>query len=152
MNTPQPAIFGVAPVHRNAAIRRMTEGIQAGKNSVPPAVRTPSIGCLLCQKTPNKRRQSGVYGWVKCKAGGKKEFYIHHLALLAAGRDEELHKVFEDSQQVSHRCHRSRCFEAKHLIVESGEDNRDRNECRGKDNTHKCPHHPPCILPPPAQE
>src|SRR5690606_421699 len=89
---------------------------------------TNSIGCLLATKTPNKGENTG---WVKCKVGGQRmEYYVHHLTLIVAGRKDEL-RGFVEGKQASHLCHNRCCFRASHLVVEDGEANRARNQCRG---------------------
>lgn len=132
------------------AINRMKAGY--GKYFVPAT--TNSTGCLLATKTPNKGEKTG---WVKCKVGGQRtEYYIHHLALIVANRQDELRGLI-DGKQVSHLCHNRCCFKASHLIVEDAEDNRGRNRCRGwtwitcpcgcDHKFNLCPHNPQCILP-----
>lgn len=113
-----------------------------------------STGCLLAAKTPNKGEKAG---WVKCKVGGQRtEYYIHHLALIAANRQQDLQGVSE-GKQVSHLCHNRTCFQPDHLVVEDAKVNRERNKCQGwtwitcpcgcNYKFNPCTHSPQCILP-----
>ena len=117
--------------------------------------KTNSIGCKLAQKQPNKGKDSG---WVKCKLSGQKpEYYIHHLALIAADRSSELENIKEEKKQVSHLCHNRICYEHTHLVVEKAEMNLNRNKCHGwtwitcpcgcEYKFNPCTHQPQCILP-----
>ena len=132
-----------------SALERLEKG---HKKSFGPC-QTNSIGCKLCQKSRNK----GGTGWVKCKvvkSKSKKEFYIHHLALIAAGRVGELKG---SPYQVSHLCHQPTCFNPEHLVVETREENLARNRCIGWTwltcpcpcgvKFNPCTHIPKCILP-----
>ena len=48
------------------------------------------------------------------------QFYMHHIALIADGRLAELERAHRKSgNDVSHLCHNTRCFNPKHLVVES---------------------------------
>jgi len=127
--------------------------IQNGYKSYYGPATTNETGCLLAGKMGNKGRDEG---WPKCKVGGSRaEFYVHHLALIAAGRKDEL-RGLNNGKQVSHLCHHRNCFNASHLIVEDGEANRERNKCHGwtwiecpcgcKYSFNPCKHSPQCIL------
>lgn len=57
---------------------------------------------------------------------------VHQIALVAAGRRQELYRTLipyklKDERElkytVSHRCHNKHCFNEKHLIVEPLGDN-----------------------------
>ncbi len=133
-----------------AAIQRLTNGYSYYYG---PAT-SNSCACLLASKQPNKGPEAG---WVKCKVGGsKKEYYIHHLALLNANRKIELQGLLQ-GKQVSHLCHQRTCFNPEHLIVEDAEANRDRTRCKNwkwvccpcgcNHKFNPCTHSPQCILP-----
>lgn len=164
-------IFNLTEQDITATLFKLKQGYGKGKNQVYPAIYVPTTGCLLCRKTPNKTRQRGEstsYGWVKCKVGrknksnnGKKvlqqrEYYIHHLALLGAGRKEELEHTYTKQYQVSHLCHNPACFNDKHLIIETPTANQQRNMCKGWQSItcpcgcgytfNPCPHTPQCII------
>lgn len=88
-------------------------------------------------------------------------WFLHHMALVAEGRGHELLAASliegdagDAEYQVSHLCHNGKCFNPAHLVVETGADNRSRNNCAGhvdldiRDHTgqstvaivHQCPH------------
>jgi hypothetical protein len=130
------------------AILKQQQGYTSGGTRIAPA-QINSVSCHLSNKAQNR-----VGGYVKLKlTSGGTEYYLHHLALIAVGRGEEMRT---NGHQVSHLCHNCNCFNAEHLIVESGEANRDRNKCQGW-TWIKCPHGelfnpchqhtPKCILP-----
>nr|QCT85682.1 putative homing endonuclease [uncultured Rhizophydiales] len=99
--------------------------------------------------------------------------YLHHIALIAADRKNELKAVVATNKslsqndhnrlQVSHLCHNSYCVNHNHLVVEAAKDNLARNSCKGSHNIqffiagdeyiwNGCPHrksplHKHCILP-----
>lgn len=136
-------------------VRAALDRVKNGYQSYYGPATTNSIGCLLAEKQPNKGKEEG---WVKCKVtGSRTEYYIHHLALVDAGRADDL-KGLLNGKQVSHLCHNRVCFNADHLVVEDAETNRDRNKCRSW-SWVTCPcgcnhkfnpcttHDPKCILP-----
>ena len=145
----QKNILNLDPADVSEALNRVEEGY---KSYYGPAS-SNSIGCLLANKASNKPFRAG---WVKCKVGGqRKEYYVHHLALIPAGRGGELRGLLK-KKQVSHLCHQRTCFNASHLIVEDRKTNQDRTKCRGwtwikapkgKHKFNPCQHHPQCILP-----
>lgn len=58
--------------------------------------------------------------------------WLHQLALIGAGRREELYGALKGSgKEVSHLCHNAACFNPNHLVVEPAADNKDRNTCHG---------------------
>lgn len=129
------------------ALSRMKNGFTRGNKVVFPKAERLPTGCLLCQKKGNKSTADRSRGWIKCKVGSssKREYYIHHLALLAADRGAELgqvfigrnpDQVFTDRKQVSHLCHNPICFNEEHLIVETASENLERNMCKGWKNDH----------------
>lgn len=138
------------------AIDRQKAGYRKGKLVYYGPMKTNSISCWLSQKSTNKK---GDKGYIKCKLPGatgpnrRKEEYIHILSIIADGRSTDLCT----SKQVSHLCHNPKCFNPKHLIVESQANNLDRNKCKGwtwikypnsGDLTfNPCQHKPQCILP-----
>lgn len=153
-------IFSLSKEDIEAALDRIRNGYTPYYG---PAT-TNSLSCVLAAKTPNKSpkkklatEENIAQGWVKCKVGGQRtEYYVHHLALIAAGRKEELLKKSKDDH-VSHLCHQRTCFNAAHLVVESSKKNRDRNKCIGwtyincpcpcNHKFNPCNHIPQCILP-----
>lgn len=162
-------IFNLTEQDITATLLRLEQGYGKGKNQVYPAISVPTTGCLLCRKTPNKTRQqrdkSTPYGWVKCKVGKKnncngrkaqREYYVHHLALLRAGRRDELERAYAKQHQVSHLCHNPACFNDKHLIIETPAANQQRSMCKGWQPVtcpcgcghtfNPCPHTPQCVI------
>lgn len=136
-----------------SAIKRLTDGYTGFYG--PATIN--STNCLLANKATNKK---GDKGWVKCKVsnGQRNEIYVHRLALVAAERTDDISKLMIDGNQVSHLCHQSTCFESSHLIVETKNENLDRNKCHGwqwikcpccKLYLNPCQHTPRCILPKP---
>jgi len=154
-------IFSLSKEDIEAALDRLRKGFPSFYG---PAT-TNSLSCVLAAKTPNKSpkkrpatEETIAHGWVRCKVGGQKpEYYAHHLALIVAGRKEELLKKEQRRSSVSHLCHQRTCFNAAHLVVESSEKNRDRNKCIGwtyitcpcpcNHKFNACKHTPQCILP-----
>lgn len=63
---------------------------------------------------------------------GIKKMYMHHLALIADGRVNELGWCTQASKkfQVSHLCHNGGCVNPGHLMVEESTLNKDRNSCQ----------------------
>lgn len=117
-----------------------------------PATTNPT-GCKLAQKAKNK----GTTGWVKMKVSGcgRCEYYIHHLALVAAGRTADVELIVMGTHQASHRCHNPNCYEATHIVAEPMELNIARSMCKGWTwvrcacglRRNPCKHTPRCILP-----
>lgn len=64
---------------------------------------------------------------------GIAKFYLHHLALIAFDRADELGWVSAGDKlfQISHLCHNPGCFNGAHLLVEESDRNKDRNTCQG---------------------
>ena len=144
----------------NVSMQKATECInrlRLGYNEVPKAITVSDTGCLLAAKARNK----GAKGWIKMKipgSGDRQEHYIHHLALIAAGRRTELEDARNRSLQVSHLCHNPACFNEKHLIIELQAENLQRNKCKGwtwiahpaapeLGTFNPCQHLVKCILP-----
>lgn len=96
---------------------------------------------------------------------GIKKMYLHHLALVADDRRDELSWCTQANNifQVSHLCHNGGCFNPRHLLVEESERNKARNSCQGHEiieysgwgpmRYNPCPHggerreYVKCILP-----
>lgn len=79
---------------------------------------------------------ANTYSLVKGKERTKidiKKMYLHHLALIAAERLDELRWCSQANNrfQVSHLCHNNGCFDPRHLIVEEADRNKARNSCQG---------------------
>ncbi|KAK9493432.1 zinc-binding loop region of homing endonuclease-domain-containing protein [Lipomyces doorenjongii] len=87
---------------------------------------------------------------------------LHQLAVIATNRGDELMMTMDRSGRsrfdVSHLCHNGKCFNPKHLIVESSTNNLRRRSCNGHKvitygnfTYHPCPHDEvdkmKCILP-----
>jgi hypothetical protein len=73
---------------RLSDVRDAVNRVKNGYQSYYGPASTNSTGCLIAAKTPNKADKTG---WVKCKVGGgRKEYYIHHLALVNSKRGDEL--------------------------------------------------------------
>lgn len=116
---------------------------------------TNLLNCKLSQKCPNKGRTKG-YVKIKITGRGRKEYYLHHLALIANGRGAELSLLLSGSHQVSHLCHQPNCFNPDHLKVETAAYNLQRSHCQGLVVIAKCPscshtfspckHEPRCML------
>lgn len=64
---------------------------------------------------------------------GLQKMYMHHLALVGAGRRAELSRCTQANSifQVSHLCHNGGCYNPDHLVVEESWRNKDRNSCQG---------------------
>ena len=64
---------------------------------------------------------------------GIKKIYLHHLALIADDRLDELSWCTQANNifQVSHLCHNPGCFNPAHLKVEESARNKARNSCQG---------------------
>jgi len=88
--------------------------------------------------------------------------FLHQVAAVAAGYGGQLLSTAADhsAYQVSHLCHHPGCFNPAHIVVESCELNKARNECAGSYIVHcqcgavyhPCTHgqeelHLVCILP-----
>lgn len=83
---------------------------------------------------------------------GIKKMYLHHLALIADNRRDELEWCTQANNlfQVSHLCHNGGCFNPEHLRVEESDRNKARNSCQGHEiieysgwgpmRYHPCPH------------
>jgi len=114
-------------------------------------------GCFIPHKVPRSDgyvRYSITAGSAKTAFGPsakevERTFYLHHLAWYATG-----HKMpVPRKEHLSHLCSDSRCFNVKHLIVETPEVNNSRKNCGylvtcpcGCNHTFvACPHSPPCI-------
>ncbi len=118
------------------------------------AATTNEIGCHIAEKATNKTFK---IGYVKCKVEGRREYYIHHLALLDANRHQDLANIYLNKGfHISHLCHNTRCFNPDHLIAEISSANIGRNTCQSQTwiscpcCEHKfnpCRHSPQCILP-----
>ena len=137
------AIFRVSVTDVTAAIDRLIRGYKQGDRVIFGPARHKRIGCLLAKKATNKGRGKG---YIKMKAGARRrEFYAHHLVLLANGREMDLVKLHtKRNWQVSHRCHNRSCIESTHLVVEPRKVNLQRNDCRRR--SRQCRHDPPCIF------
>lgn len=88
---------------------------------------TNNTQCILTRcglHRPNGYPQITIFSWTgrKCSVKG------HHLTY--ALYNYEKYKVRGD-REISHRCHNSRCINSWHLRLDTGEDNRDRNKCKG---------------------
>lgn len=113
-------------------------------------------GCYI----PNKQPRGDGYVRFSVTAGssvsafgktcGERTFYIHHLAWYATGRP-----IPKDSrsEQISHLCADSRCFNIDHLIIETPKQNNSRKNCKVivtcpcpcKHTFFVCEHVPMCI-------
>lgn len=82
--------------------------------------------------------------------------YIHHMALLAYGRITDLYDLADNhGLQASHLCHESDCFNPDHIVIESSQSNKRRNDCKASWKLlyeggcyNPCPHTVQCILEP----
>jgi hypothetical protein len=116
-------------------------------------------GCFIGLSGINKWGYSTIQPAVENPQSGQEKYktvYLHRLAWTARNNQNP-----PTNAQVSHLCNNPPCFNADHLTIESGEENRDRRFCKGQ---IKCPHHffkvvmdmcthsPKCISPPPARE
>jgi hypothetical protein len=135
---------------------------------------TSSLGCWEADTVPV--HQNGYKGinlaHTKSRVRGRTteniglpKLYMHHLALIADGRRDELSRCTQANSifQVSHLCHNGGCFNPAHLRVEEAARNRARNSCQGHEiveysgigpmRYHPCPHggesnaYYRCILP-----
>ncbi|KAJ8096646.1 zinc-binding loop region of homing endonuclease-domain-containing protein [Lipomyces tetrasporus] len=91
--------------------------------------RTTSLGCWESGKKPHH----GGYAVVTVRAGEKViSPGLHQMALIASGRHDELRQTLHGhSYDVSHLCHNRKCFNSDHLVVESRQNNRNRQACNG---------------------
>lgn len=135
-----PEIISLDPIIVEASLKKLTRQFPPEKNAK---------GCKITTKAPKER-------YVKAKIHGssdRKEWYLHHLALIAVGRSSEL----EANKHVSHLCGESRCYNPEHLCVETPTENANRKSCSAVKTFIKCPccehkfnpcqHGPPrCIL------
>lgn len=127
-----------------------------------------SLGCI-----EHSLQKNEPYAKVNLRNYNLGNQYLHHIALIAAGRRDELKAVIATNQhlkqndanrlQVSHLCHKSHCINHQHLVVETARDNLARNSCKGMSMLqffiageeyvlNVCPHRSPpiskhCILP-----
>lgn len=78
----------------------------------------------------NTKSQADGAGDVKI---GLRKVYLHHLALIADDRRDELGWCTQANNlfQVSHLCHNGGCFNPAHLKVEESWRNKQRNSCQG---------------------
>lgn len=160
---PTPAVLRLMvdnPEAVHSSLAQMTEGYQSGGWTIQPAIELPT-GCRLAQKTANKK---AGFGWVKMKPpglGGRAEYYVHHLTVVAGAEDAasyaQVKELLLKGNQFSHRCHQPRCFAEGHIVLESEADNLARTVCKGTTwvvcpcgcghEFNPCPHAPQCILP-----
>jgi hypothetical protein len=88
-------------------------------------------GCHIAKKAPRRDgyvRWSITKGSTKAAFGevmGEKTFYLHHLAWYATGYQMPRPKI----EHLSHLCGDSRCFNPKHLCIESPTANNSRKNC-----------------------
>ena len=119
----------ITPAHaRDLLLQRRTEittGIQCWVAGNEPA---HDNGYKAINLANTKSRADGP----DVKIGIKK-MYLHHLALIADDRMDELSWCTQANNifQVSHLCHNGGCFNPAHLKVEESARNKDRNSCQG---------------------
>lgn len=111
---------------RNVSIEEVTQVSAARTLQRLPDVKTTEKGCQVAGK-----KSGHANGYVKAKPAdmnAANEFYLHHLALVAAGRRNELARIRQGSDfECSHICHNTACFNAEHLVVEASSINKQRN-------------------------
>lgn len=102
-----------------------------------------SKGCFIPRKKPRsdgyvrfsvpKGHSVRAFGYV-C---GERTFYIHQLAWYSNG-----YQVPDDSNrmQLSHLCSDPRCFNVKHLVLETPKENNSRKNCTGVAECPNCSH------------
>ena len=102
----------------------------------------PELGCWVASNEPAHdngykavnlaNTKSRVEGRTQETIGIRK-MYLHHLALIAADRRDELSWCTQANNifQVSHLCHNGGCFNPDHLQVEETATNKARNSCQG---------------------
>jgi Zinc-binding loop region of homing endonuclease len=121
------------------------------------------IGCRLSTNAPHRDENGYVKINLRNTPGLGFQIFIHMLALIAAGRKDELLACQDPEHplqlECSHLCHNNVCFEASHIIVEPHADNVARQTCagtyiirHGAMTFHPCPHgnmwaKKHCILP-----
>ncbi|KAK9236995.1 zinc-binding loop region of homing endonuclease-domain-containing protein [Lipomyces kononenkoae] len=106
---------------------------------------TTDLGCWTATLKPD---QNGA-----CRLDLRKlkvKPFLHHLALIADNRRAELKKTLGQRgryYKASHLCHDKKCFNPRHLLVESNSDASKRIACKGKTivvdagiRTHPCVH------------
>ena len=89
---------------------------------------TNSIGCYIYTGQPSRKRK-------RTKVATGVEAYVTAVALIAAGRGEELKAIRKGGRSegvfyhVSHLCHVPACFNHRHLVVEAVRLNLERKAC-----------------------
>ncbi|KAK9260424.1 zinc-binding loop region of homing endonuclease-domain-containing protein [Lipomyces tetrasporus] len=117
---------------------------------------------MLMPMTTLKPGVSSAFRVRVSRRGLRQFLFLHHLALIADNRRDELKGTLGIRGRyymVSHLCHDNNCFNPRHLHVESTSDNQKRRTCKGKTiivrdgiRTHPCVHSGDenkykCILP-----
>ena len=147
---------------REESIKIATDTLNRVRASFPPTQATRDAAFDSCEVT--SKVSSHANGYIKAKPSlpppapaQRNEIYLHQLALVAAGRGDELATCWDGSgtgkmtgREVSHRCHVPGCFQEKHILVEDEPVNKKRNYCiafmvNGVRYTN-CMCNPPCIL------
>ena len=113
---------------RNVSLGEVTQTSAAKTLQRLPDIKTTDKGCRVTGK-----KSGHANGYVKAKPAdlnATNEFYLHHLALVAADRRDELALVRQGGDfECSHICHNTGCFNAEHLVVETSSTNKQRNFC-----------------------
>jgi hypothetical protein len=100
-------------------------------------------GCFIPLKKPRADgyvRFSVTRGSTKNAFGyecGERTFYLHQLAWYASDYQVPLDS---NLMQLSHLCLDSRCFNVKHMVLESPKDNNARKNCGQISQCPKCEH------------
>lgn len=122
---------------------------------------TADLGCWVTRYASSASTKSGPKKSTtpypvtsKTIDGDKLKFYLHHVAMMKSRADRGLVGMWDTREfQVSHRCHNPLCVNVDHLVLESGDDNRERNtHCTGEvrctvcsTSMPVCPHTVKCI-------
>ena len=126
------------------------------KDVLSTRVHESEIGCLIHEKKGHKTKKNGVdKGYVKAKFNGSKtDVYLHHLAVVAAGRD--VSAFMDGNHEFSHLCHHPKCINEAHILLETKAENASRSICKGwtwirrvpeEPWFNPCQHKPQCVIP-----
>jgi hypothetical protein len=119
----------------DSAILKMTDDF-ASSTLQQRSNQPNTLGCI-----EHTLQRNDSYAKVNLRSQSFGNQYLHHIALIAAGRRDELKAVIATNLllpsndpnrlQVSHLCHNSHCINQQHLVVETAKDNLARSSCKG---------------------